>query len=144
MEAMLLLGVYSNIPALHEFCVIAAVSVFSDFLLQVPLLYNFLLTVAIPFLQVIFYVAVLSLDIRRMELSDLSRPRHFSQSVRVFRAIGSGEQNTALEKALKNTADLTTIVLNSSFVVLSMVSSFAWIMRFLNTISRLPPCFLRC
>ena len=54
---LLLLGVYSRISALQEFCAIACVSVLCDFVLEIVL-----------------YVAVLSLDIRRVELSDFSRP----------------------------------------------------------------------
>jgi hypothetical protein len=35
MEMLLLLGVYSHIPHLHQFSVIACISVFVDFILQV-------------------------------------------------------------------------------------------------------------
>ena len=35
MELFLLVGVYSHIPAIHQFCVIASISVFADFFLQV-------------------------------------------------------------------------------------------------------------
>ena len=59
-----------------------------------------------------------------MELSDLSRPRHLTQSYRLFRSIDGGRSNGALEKALKDTSGLTTIVLNSSFVLLSMVRGY--------------------
>lgn len=55
MEILLLMGVYSNIAALQEFCIIASISLLCDF-----------------FLQVVLYVSVLSIDIRRMELSDLN------------------------------------------------------------------------
>eukprot|EP00040_Diaphanoeca_grandis_P026345 m.147356 g.147356 ORF g.147356 m.147356 type:complete len:1057 (-) comp30532_c0_seq1:161-3331(-) len=56
MEGLLLLGVYSRIPALQEFCAIGCVSVLFDFILES-----------------LVYVAILSLDIRRVELSDFSR-----------------------------------------------------------------------
>lgn len=56
MESVLLVGVYSSAPALQQFCVIASVAVLADF-----------------FLETMLYVAVLSLDLRRVELSDLAR-----------------------------------------------------------------------
>ena len=140
MQALLLIGVYSNIPALHEFSVIASVSVFTDFMLQACVCHD---AVDLHSLQVIFYVAVLSVDIRRMELSDLSRPRHLTQSYRVFRSIDSSRDNSALEKALKDTSGLTTIVLNSSFVLLSMVWSRI-VECLVHDSLRAPPCSLRC
>ena len=44
------------VPAIQEFCVFAYVGLLIDF-----------------FMQMIFFVTVLSIDIRRMELSDLSK-----------------------------------------------------------------------
>eukprot|EP00051_Salpingoeca_urceolata_P022256 m.358162 g.358162 ORF g.358162 m.358162 type:complete len:1114 (+) comp19945_c1_seq18:3867-7208(+) len=57
MECLLLLGVYSKIEELQEFCLVACVGIFCDF-----------------FLQIVFYVTVLGVDVRRMELSDLAQP----------------------------------------------------------------------
>jgi len=47
------------VPAIQEFCMFAYVGLLIDF-----------------FMQMIFFVTVLSIDIRRMELSDLNR--HYS------------------------------------------------------------------
>ena len=80
-----------------------------------------------------FYIAVLSLDIRRMELSDIEEHRQHHR--RVFR-LGDDDvdaddasakesvrtQFEALESALKDSSKQTTILLNSGFVLLSMVN----------------------
>lgn len=58
MEFLLGLGALSQIPVLREFCIIACVAMLSDYCLQV-----------------VIYVSVLSLDTRRMELSDLFNRR---------------------------------------------------------------------
>ncbi len=49
-------GICTMVPAIQEFCVFAYVGLLIDF-----------------FMQMIFFVTVLSIDIRRMELSDLNR-----------------------------------------------------------------------
>ncbi|KAJ1570078.1 hypothetical protein HK096_002720 [Nowakowskiella sp. JEL0078] len=54
--SILLAGSLINIPALQEFCLFAVVSIMMDF-----------------FLQITFFVAVLAIDIRRLELSDLHK-----------------------------------------------------------------------
>lgn len=54
----LLLGYLTSIPALKEFCLFASVGIIADFVLQVTL-----------------FSTVLSIDIRRMELSDLRHHR---------------------------------------------------------------------
>ena len=78
--------------------------------------------------QVVFYIAVLSLDIRRMELSDIEGHRQHHR--RVFRHSdddgASDKESTrtqfeALETALKDSSKQTTIILNSGCVLLSMV-----------------------
>ena len=51
-------GIVTMVPAIQEFCVFAYVGILIDF-----------------FMQMIFFVTVLSIDIRRMELSDLNRQR---------------------------------------------------------------------
>lgn len=56
MEVVLLIGAYSRITALQEFCIIASVGLLADF-----------------FLEVMLYVSILSLDLRRIDLSDLAR-----------------------------------------------------------------------
>ncbi|XP_038076321.1 sterol regulatory element-binding protein cleavage-activating protein-like isoform X2 [Patiria miniata] len=50
------IGFFTFVPAIQEFCVFALVGLLTDF-----------------FLQMFYFVPVLSVDIRRMELSDLSR-----------------------------------------------------------------------
>ena len=55
LEAVLIIGAHSHIPPLQEFCLIACVAVLSDF-----------------FLELMLYVAVLSIDLRRIGLSDLN------------------------------------------------------------------------
>ncbi len=52
-------GFFTMVPAIQEFCAFAYVGLLIDF-----------------FMQMIFFVTVLSIDIRRMELSDLDR--HYS------------------------------------------------------------------
>ncbi|KAJ7390036.1 hypothetical protein OS493_027561 [Desmophyllum pertusum] len=54
--AVLLCGYFTFVPAIQEFCLFAMVCLLSDF-----------------FLQMVLFVTVLSIDIRRMELSDLQR-----------------------------------------------------------------------
>eukprot|EP00730_Choanoeca_flexa_P001877 TRINITY_DN10821_c0_g1_i4.p1 TRINITY_DN10821_c0_g1~~TRINITY_DN10821_c0_g1_i4.p1 ORF type:complete len:446 (+),score=105.06 TRINITY_DN10821_c0_g1_i4:110-1339(+) len=57
MEVLLLLGAWFPLATMSDFCMVAAVAMFTDF--------NF---------QVIIYVSVLSLDTRRLELSDFLVP----------------------------------------------------------------------
>ena len=52
-------GICTMVPAIQEFCVFAYVGLLIDF-----------------FMQMIFFVTVLSIDIRRMELTDLGRHHH--------------------------------------------------------------------
>jgi hypothetical protein len=49
-------GIFTMVPAIQEFCLFAYVGLLTDF-----------------FMQMIFFVTVLSIDIRRMELSDLNK-----------------------------------------------------------------------
>ncbi|XP_071946815.1 sterol regulatory element-binding protein cleavage-activating protein-like [Antedon mediterranea] len=53
---IILMGYFTFVPAIQEFCVFAVVGLLTDF-----------------FLQMFFFVTVLSIDIRRMELSDLQK-----------------------------------------------------------------------
>ncbi len=53
---IIFVGICTMVPAIQEFCVFAYVGLLIDF-----------------FMQMIFFVTVLSIDIRRMELSDLNR-----------------------------------------------------------------------
>ena len=57
-------GILTMVPAIQEFCVFAYVGILIDF-----------------FMQMIFFVTVLSIDIRRMELSDLNRQRSVAKSI---------------------------------------------------------------
>ncbi|CAG5116411.1 unnamed protein product, partial [Candidula unifasciata] len=54
--AIVFIGFFTFVPAIQEFCAFALVGVLSDF-----------------YLQIAFFATVLSVDIRRMELSDLHR-----------------------------------------------------------------------
>ncbi|XP_041365861.1 sterol regulatory element-binding protein cleavage-activating protein-like isoform X2 [Gigantopelta aegis] len=54
--AILLVGFFTFVPAIQEFCLFAVVGLLSDF-----------------FLQMVFFTTVLSVDIRRMELLDLHK-----------------------------------------------------------------------
>lgn len=54
---VLAVGFFTFVPAIQEFCLFAVLGLGSDF-----------------FLQMFFFTTVLSIDIRRMELSDLQRP----------------------------------------------------------------------
>jgi hypothetical protein len=51
-------GLFTMVPAIQEFCLFAWVGLLIDF-----------------FMQMFFFVTVLSIDIRRMELSDLNRKK---------------------------------------------------------------------
>ncbi|XP_041104077.1 sterol regulatory element-binding protein cleavage-activating protein-like isoform X2 [Polyodon spathula] len=53
---IVLIGYFTLVPAIQEFCLFAVVGLVSDF-----------------FLQMLFFTTVLSIDIRRMELTDLNR-----------------------------------------------------------------------
>nr|XP_014353135.1 PREDICTED: sterol regulatory element-binding protein cleavage-activating protein [Latimeria chalumnae] len=53
---IILIGYFTLVPAIQEFCLFAVVGVVSDF-----------------FLQMFFFTTVLSIDIRRMELADLNK-----------------------------------------------------------------------
>uniref|UniRef100_A0A8C4QPI0 SREBF chaperone n=1 Tax=Eptatretus burgeri TaxID=7764 RepID=A0A8C4QPI0_EPTBU len=53
---IVLIGYFTMVPAIQEFCLFAVVGIVSDF-----------------FLQMFFFTTVLAVDIRRMELSDLAR-----------------------------------------------------------------------
>uniref|UniRef100_A0A671UXH9 Sterol regulatory element-binding protein cleavage-activating protein n=1 Tax=Sparus aurata TaxID=8175 RepID=A0A671UXH9_SPAAU len=53
---IILIGYFTLVPAIQEFCLFAVVGLVSDF-----------------FLQMFFFTTVLSIDIRRMELADLNR-----------------------------------------------------------------------
>ncbi|NXX77250.1 SCAP protein, partial [Urocolius indicus] len=53
---IILIGYFTLVPAIQEFCLFAVVGLVSDF-----------------FLQMFFFTTVLSIDIRRMELADLTR-----------------------------------------------------------------------
>ena len=58
-------GIFTMVPAIQEFCVFAYVGLLIDF-----------------FMQMIFFITVLSIDIRRMELSDLNRQLSMQQASR--------------------------------------------------------------
>ena len=67
LAGMFVVGMLSPVPAtFHEFCVVALVSIICDF-----------------FLQLFFFVPVLSLDIRRLELTDLKSGPYPAPSVPV-------------------------------------------------------------
>ncbi|KAK7800695.1 hypothetical protein U0070_022267, partial [Myodes glareolus] len=53
---IILIGYFTLVPAIQEFCLFAVVGLVSDF-----------------FLQMLFFTTVLSIDIRRMELADLNK-----------------------------------------------------------------------
>ncbi|XP_061443210.1 sterol regulatory element-binding protein cleavage-activating protein isoform X2 [Rhineura floridana] len=53
---IILIGYFTFVPAIQEFCLFAVVGLVSDF-----------------FLQMLFFTTVLSIDIRRMELADLNK-----------------------------------------------------------------------
>eukprot|EP00041_Stephanoeca_diplocostata_P036511 m.1336988 g.1336988 ORF g.1336988 m.1336988 type:complete len:1474 (-) comp24881_c0_seq3:488-4909(-) len=69
MELVMLLGVYSRIHVLQEFCAIAAVSLLCEFVFEI-----------------MFYVSCLSLDIRYVELSDFTQPWFQAPNERGVRA----------------------------------------------------------
>ena len=73
-------GILTMVPAIQEFCVFAYVGLLIDF-----------------FMQMIFFVTVLSIDIRRMELSDLNRKLHNSNTYH------SSEARTLEKKQTNNT-----------------------------------------
>ncbi|KAJ3160821.1 hypothetical protein HDU86_008181 [Geranomyces michiganensis] len=60
---LLLIASTTSIPALQEFCLFAAVSIVMDY-----------------FMQITFFITILSIDIRRLELSDLHKLRQ-AQSI---------------------------------------------------------------
>lgn len=68
-------GILTMVPAIQEFCVFAYVGLLIDF-----------------FMQMIFFVTVLSIDIRRMELSDLNR-QQFAASTTTGATSSAADRN---------------------------------------------------
>lgn len=73
---ILFIGFFTFVPAIQEFCAFGLVGLVSDF-----------------FIQMFFYTTVLSIDIRRMELSDLQR-----QSVQITLSEGLNGKGTLTKK----------------------------------------------
>ncbi|XP_074658756.1 sterol regulatory element-binding protein cleavage-activating protein-like [Tubulanus polymorphus] len=101
---ILLFGFFTFVPAIQEFVLFACVGLLSDF-----------------FLQMVFFVTVLSIDIRRMELSDLHKkgvtlpeadsphPQPFIQHCPVMSCLeGHQQQQTGGMKRVKSHPSLTT------------------------------------
>eukprot|EP00053_Salpingoeca_punica_P019472 m.197156 g.197156 ORF g.197156 m.197156 type:complete len:1190 (+) comp17660_c1_seq4:253-3822(+) len=113
MEALLVLGVYTHITALQEFCVIACIGILCDF-----------------YLQVVLYVAVLSLDIRRMELSDLACPSQPRSSLhRTASRVtppATTEAERSLEQMFKESREgllQTNVYCNNAFLAISLIAA---------------------
>eukprot|EP00039_Didymoeca_costata_P007198 m.97229 g.97229 ORF g.97229 m.97229 type:complete len:1094 (+) comp13585_c0_seq4:449-3730(+) len=104
MESVLLMGVYSSFKSLQEFCVIACVSVLCDF-----------------FLEIMAFVSILSLDLRRMELSDLSTGKKLSEN-------SEGERPFApLAATPTNDVTFPDGVQDNSQYKYAWVSTYAWL-----------------
>jgi hypothetical protein len=78
--------------------------------------------------QVMFYVAVLSVDIRRVELSDIYCHRTHMRTRPSLEDVSTNptsntDKNESLQLAIKESVGHSTILLNSGFVLLSMVCS---------------------
>ncbi|EDV27257.1 uncharacterized protein TRIADDRAFT_55014 [Trichoplax adhaerens] len=77
----LLAGYFINVPAIQEFCVFASVAVISEY-----------------FLQMFFFVPVLAIEIRRIELTDLNK-----QNIRKEDALSEGEVEEQPIKSIDET-----------------------------------------
>eukprot|EP01147_Barroeca_monosierra_P011027 gene11027-3097_t len=104
MEAILLFGAFSHIPQLRDFSIVACAAMLCNFSFQL-----------------IIYVAVMSLDMRRLELSDLMQqdialPN--SASITEF----TGDERI-VENLLRNGSSSRGVVINTVLVVMSMIAT---------------------
>uniref|UniRef100_A0A4W3HUY3 Sterol regulatory element-binding protein cleavage-activating protein n=1 Tax=Callorhinchus milii TaxID=7868 RepID=A0A4W3HUY3_CALMI len=102
---IILIGYFTLVPAIQEFCLFAVVGLVSDF-----------------FLQMFFFTTVLSIDIRRMELADLNRrlPSEAVQDIpdhlRLPRSKSTPRQTRSeRQPAIRQTAPYTISLPPSSF-----------------------------
>ncbi|XP_028673300.1 sterol regulatory element-binding protein cleavage-activating protein [Erpetoichthys calabaricus] len=94
---IIIIGYFTLVPAIQEFCLFAVVGLVSDF-----------------FLQMFFFTTVLSIDIRRMELADLNRrlpaeaclPPAKSSTLRARDSQQRCERQTALRTSTPHTITL--------------------------------------
>ncbi|XP_067326527.1 sterol regulatory element-binding protein cleavage-activating protein [Anolis sagrei] len=92
---IILIGYFTLVPAIQEFCLFAVVGLVSDF-----------------FLQMFFFTTVLSIDIRRMELADLNKRLPAEACVAPAKP-SSGSQRYERQPAMRP-ATLHTITLQPS------------------------------
>jgi hypothetical protein len=90
-------GILTMVPAIQEFCVFAYVGLLIDF-----------------FMQMIFFVTVLSIDIRRMELSDLNKQRFINSKLTHNHANKIDEKNEELTNSCASNANGINYKLSSS------------------------------
>ncbi|XP_035173449.1 sterol regulatory element-binding protein cleavage-activating protein [Oxyura jamaicensis] len=89
---IILIGYFTLVPAIQEFCLFAVVGLVSDF-----------------FLQMFFFTTVLSIDIRRMELADLNKRLPAEACLPPAKAVGRSqryERQPALRPATPHTITL--------------------------------------
>ncbi|KAM6314553.1 sterol regulatory element-binding protein cleavage-activating protein [Aegotheles albertisi] len=89
---IILIGYFTLVPAIQEFCLFAVVGLVSDF-----------------FLQMFFFTTVLSIDIRRMELADLNKrlpPEACLPPVKPVRSSQRYERQPAMRPATPHTITL--------------------------------------
>ena len=75
-------GLFTMVPAIQEFCLFAYVGLLIDF-----------------FMQMIFFVTVLSIDIRRMELSDLNKKRSLPSAASYSSHLSASNTNNHKDKS---------------------------------------------
>ncbi|CAH2281750.1 sterol regulatory element-binding cleavage-activating [Pelobates cultripes] len=94
---IILIGYFTLVPAIQEFCLFAVVGLVSDF-----------------FLQMLFFTTVLSIDIRRMELADLNK-RMPAEACMPSGKVVSRTQSYERQQALRRTTPHTITLQPSSF-----------------------------
>ncbi|XP_034985972.2 sterol regulatory element-binding protein cleavage-activating protein [Zootoca vivipara] len=95
---IILIGYFTFVPAIQEFCLFAVVGLVSDF-----------------FLQMLFFTTVLSIDIRRMELADLNRRLPAEACMPSSTKPASRSQRYERQPAMRPTTPHTITLQPSSF-----------------------------
>ncbi|KAM4688629.1 sterol regulatory element-binding protein cleavage-activating protein isoform 1-T2 [Discoglossus pictus] len=86
---IILIGYFTLVPAIQEFCLFAVVGLVSDF-----------------FLQMFFFTTVLSIDIRRMELADLTKQIPAEVCMSSSKSVSRTQRQPALRPATPHTITL--------------------------------------
>uniref|UniRef100_A0A8C5N124 Sterol regulatory element-binding protein cleavage-activating protein n=1 Tax=Leptobrachium leishanense TaxID=445787 RepID=A0A8C5N124_9ANUR len=112
---IILIGYFTLVPAIQEFCLFAVVGLVSDF-----------------FLQMLFFTTVLSIDIRRMELADLNKRMPAEACMPATKTV-SRTQRYERQQAQRRTTPHTITLQPSSFRNLRLPKRLRLIFFFART-----------